>query len=55
MLSVRECSKEAERCQWLAAREPNANIRRSLVRAALQWKNLGAEITKFLNAVGSGV
>jgi len=55
MLSVRECSKEALTCQSLAAKEPNQAVRRSLLRAAAQWKSLGGEITKFLNAVGSNV
>jgi len=55
VLSVRECTKEEQACQALAAKEPNPAARRSLLRAATQWKFLGAEIDRFLNAVGSEV
>ena len=55
MLSVKECYREADTCLSLAAKEPNSTVRRSLLRAATHWKYLAAEMTKFLNAVGSEV
>jgi hypothetical protein len=55
MLSVKECSREAERCRLLAAKERNSEVRRSLLEEAAQWKFAGAEIARFLNTAESEV